>query len=473
MAYKIPWSNFHELNLDWLLEQVKKLREDVDNITGSATPYTSTPEMDGVGSPGTEVSYARGDHRHPTDTSRAAATDLAQEILDRGAADDTLQANIDATDAKIKFSSSAPYMDSSSASAGFSDYMARADHVHPTDTSRASATDLATLTARVDAFSGSAAPSDATPLMDGVGAAGTGGNYSRGDHVHPSDTSKFDTAGGTITGNATINGNFKQTKLRTAALLSVTGWYRVANVPNVAGNAVTLHIQRKGISSEIHEVFFAINGNTAAFHTVESDYGLQIITKIRYTSVGALDIYMDDSLTSDVLIEMERFAATEAALEAIHTQAIESVDNNPLGETIIRTEDIVRSESNPFQMALASPDITTFSAYNLTCSSISGFVSLLHNADNSILQMCIRVNLAVTARTGSGGGFEFDLPFNYNGPTCEMDIGSQSQHADEIIYATFTNGSPTVRVRSTESFNNIAAGTIRYKAAMFTLFNRS
>ena len=179
MAYKIPWSNFHELNLDWLLEQVKQLRTDVDNITGSSMPSSSIPEMDGIGSPGTEDNYARGDHRHPTDTSRAAQSDLTQEITDRGNADLSLASDIADVDAKIKFSSAAPIMDSASASAGFSDYMARADHIHPTDTSRASATEVAALTARVDNIVGSASPYDVTPLMDGVGTAGTVGAYSR------------------------------------------------------------------------------------------------------------------------------------------------------------------------------------------------------------------------------------------------------------------------------------------------------
>lgn len=36
-------------------------------------------------------------------------------------------------------------------------------------------------------------PSDATPLMDGTGAAGTATTYARGDHRHPSDTAKQDT----------------------------------------------------------------------------------------------------------------------------------------------------------------------------------------------------------------------------------------------------------------------------------------
>lgn len=36
------------------------------------SPYTSNPVMDGTASPGSSANYARGDHRHPTDTSRQA-----------------------------------------------------------------------------------------------------------------------------------------------------------------------------------------------------------------------------------------------------------------------------------------------------------------------------------------------------------------------------------------------------------------
>ena len=190
-----PYSNFHDLNLDWLLQQVRQLRTDVDGLIGSATPSDDTPVMDGAGDPGSSTNYARGDHQHPTDTSRAAAADLTQEISDRANADTTLQNNINAVDAKIVLATGAPLMDSSSATPGSSTSMARADHVHPTDTSRASATDLATLTARVDSFTGSAIASDAMPQMDGVASAGTGGNYSRGDHVHPSDSSKVNKSG--------------------------------------------------------------------------------------------------------------------------------------------------------------------------------------------------------------------------------------------------------------------------------------
>jgi len=42
--------------------------------------------------------------------------------------------------------------------------------------------------------------------MDGAAAAGSSTAYTRGDHRHPSDTTKLDTAGGIITGNLTVNG---------------------------------------------------------------------------------------------------------------------------------------------------------------------------------------------------------------------------------------------------------------------------
>ena len=336
MAYKIPWSNFHELNLDWLLEQVKQLREVVDGLIGSATPSNDTPEMDRIGGPGTYVTYSRGDHRHPTDTSRAAASVLTQEITDRGNADITLQNNIDAVDAKIKFSSAAPIMDSSSASAGFSDYMARADHIHPTDTSRASATDLALLQARVDGFTGSALPSDLTPNMDGVGSAGTGGNYSRGDHVHPSDTSKLDVAGGTVTGDLGVDGLLQENRNIATWQSSAPGWYRVAIIPNVQGSRVEITIARKSVSilPEMHKLVLSLLANPV-IEEEDSLSDTKIIDRVRYTSAGALDVHVDQNYVSDIYVYLKPAAPTLTALKAIHTVSVNSVSDTPVGETIL------------------------------------------------------------------------------------------------------------------------------------------
>lgn len=46
------------------------------DIPEGAAASTTTPLMDGTAAVGTELAFARGDHRHPTDTSRAAASDL-------------------------------------------------------------------------------------------------------------------------------------------------------------------------------------------------------------------------------------------------------------------------------------------------------------------------------------------------------------------------------------------------------------
>lgn len=71
--------------------------------TDSGTPYPSdatplsntTPIMDGTASAGSSTSAARGDHVHPTDTSRASVAALQSEASTRAAADTTLQNNID------------------------------------------------------------------------------------------------------------------------------------------------------------------------------------------------------------------------------------------------------------------------------------------------------------------------------------------------------------------------------------------
>lgn len=400
-----PYSNFHDLNLDWLLEAVKQLRTDVDGLIGSATPSNTTPQMDGAGAPGVSVNYSRGDHQHPTDTSRASATDLAdevtartnkdlsldgdiaavnakihfsasnplmdgspsagfsadqaradhihptdtsraaaadltQEINDRVNADTTLQNNINAVDAKIVLATGAPLMDSSSATPGSSTSMARADHVHPTDTSRASATDLATLTARVDSFTGSAIASDAMPQMDGAGSAGTGGNYSRGDHVHPSDTSKVNKAGDEITGDLQVDGYLSSPETEQyIAGVNAIGWIRIAEVPQEPGTICKFDIVKKGslTSPETHSIWLTILQNNIYFFNEVSRTEVLYVTKIRYSNAGAVDIYMDQNYTCDIGIGLSRYATDQAKAELIKLVTPSGVSDTPVGETILTT----------------------------------------------------------------------------------------------------------------------------------------
>lgn len=75
--FRFPWTNEHELNLDWIIRTVKSLLRRVKTLEesggggGGAEPYDSTPAALGAASPGVSDQYARGDHVHPMPTAAA------------------------------------------------------------------------------------------------------------------------------------------------------------------------------------------------------------------------------------------------------------------------------------------------------------------------------------------------------------------------------------------------------------------
>lgn len=75
------WQKIKELVTKNKVTKTSELTNDSGYITSAdvpegAMPSSTVPGMDGEASVGTETKYARGDHRHPTDTSRASAEDL-------------------------------------------------------------------------------------------------------------------------------------------------------------------------------------------------------------------------------------------------------------------------------------------------------------------------------------------------------------------------------------------------------------
>lgn len=501
-----PYSNFHDLNLDWLLQQVKQLRTDVDGLIGSAAPYNATPEMDGTGVPGSSVSYARGDHQHPTDTSRASATDLAdevtartnkdlaldgdiaavdakihfsasnplmdgspsagfstdqaradhihptdtsraaaadltQEISDRANADTTLQNNINAVDAKIVLATGAPLMDSSSATPGSSTSMARADHVHPTDTSRASATDLATLTARVDSFTGSAIASDAMPQMDGVGAAGTGGNYSRGDHVHPSDTSKVNKSGDTMTGNLRVDGAIVPLHELKFLHVNSIGWIRIADVARIPGTWAKFEIVRKGdvAPSEIHTIQLFVNQTGLTFKNETSFGDVLYVDKIRYSNAGKVDIHMDQTDESDIGVRLIAVGPTESITNDVKLIPFQGVAPSPGGETVLTEYTFIKTSG---EMNTFTPSVGT-SAFGGCWYSRNGEYVTVHvgvtgiTANTAHVIGMLPVGYMPVSECCSAGGSgtyeqEAHLYIRENG---SIDVWSPNSIAN--LYATF------------------------------------
>ena len=85
--------------LDAIMTEVEEARGEHDNLgerldemsSDTPTPSTAAPAMDGTAAAGTSTDYARADHVHPSDTSRASATSEAEdraalvELVDSGA----------------------------------------------------------------------------------------------------------------------------------------------------------------------------------------------------------------------------------------------------------------------------------------------------------------------------------------------------------------------------------------------------
>ena len=185
---------------------------------------TGTPLMNGTAAVGTSTLLSRQDHIHPTDTSRAP---LASPALTGTPTAPTAAAGTNTTQlattafvaaAIVAIRSGVVPLMNGTAAIGTSTLLARQDHVHPTDTSRAplasptftgtpaaptaaagtNTTQLATtafVTAAITAKVGTA-----TPLMNGTAAVGSSTMLSRQDHVHASDTTKANLASPTFTG---------------------------------------------------------------------------------------------------------------------------------------------------------------------------------------------------------------------------------------------------------------------------------
>jgi len=67
--------------------------------------------------------------------------------------------------------------------------------------------DGSTITITSGTIAASAAPYTSAPTMNGTAAPGIAAGYSRGDHVHPTDTSRAPLAGPTFTGTVTATGS--------------------------------------------------------------------------------------------------------------------------------------------------------------------------------------------------------------------------------------------------------------------------
>ncbi len=136
----------------------------------SAIASLATPLMDGAATAGVSGAWAAGDHVHPTDTSRYAASNPSS------------------------FQTAAQVATSLALYAPLASAALTGTPTAPTAAANTNTTQLAT-TAFVLAQA-----SSALPLIDGTAAPGSLATYARADHVHPTDTTRAAVASPTFTG---------------------------------------------------------------------------------------------------------------------------------------------------------------------------------------------------------------------------------------------------------------------------------
>ena len=200
---------------------------------GGGTPSDADPSMDGTASPGIISNFSRGDHVHPSDTSRApasAATATGTAFTAGGTISATnVQAAITELDSETQASLALKAPLASPALTG--------NPTAPTQASGDSSTRLATtafVAAAVTAVGG-LLPSNNNPLMNGAVSPGVGVSASRDDHVHPTDTSRAPLASPTFTGTPaapTATAGTNTTQLATTAFVAAAISGATASIPS-------------------------------------------------------------------------------------------------------------------------------------------------------------------------------------------------------------------------------------------------
>lgn len=178
MYDKYPYTDFHEMNLDWIIKEMKELVDAWESYGTAVTAEAHTssdPEVTVTGDLKEGLNFDFGLVQGPRGTTGPQGPQGEQgpsgnglEILDIYPTLAALQA------AHPTGSPGDAYLVGSGGN--YTLYI--------WSTSSNAWSDGGSLT--------SPAPSSGTPIMDGVGSAGSSLLYSREDHVHPADTSKLD-----------------------------------------------------------------------------------------------------------------------------------------------------------------------------------------------------------------------------------------------------------------------------------------
>lgn len=300
---------FTAKDLQTVQNNITALNDDKAPASSVPTASTSTPQMDGTGSYGSGTTYARGNHVHPTDTSRQAKI-TASGIL-KGDGSGGVTAAASGTDYALPSaiptaSTTNPSMDGT-ASYGSGTSYARSNHVHPTDTSRQAKITASGLL-KGDGSGGVSAATSGTDYQTPL-TAGT-------DYVQPSALSGYipTSQKGANSGVATLDSNGKVTAAQTSArivspssypytlqssdagcLITVTGSAaRTVNIPATLPLGTEIEIMKYGTGTVTVQAASGVtlNGTSAGSKQITEQYTsavLKAITSTAWVIQGAIE----------------------------------------------------------------------------------------------------------------------------------------------------------------------------------------
>lgn len=297
---------FTAKDLQTVQNNITALNDDKAPASSVPTASTSTPQMDGTGSYGSGTTYARGNHVHPTDTSRQAKI-TASGIL-KGDGSGGVTAAASGTDYALPSaiptaSTTNPSMDGT-ASYGSGTSYARSNHVHPTDTSRQAKITASGLL-KGDGSGGVSAAIAGTDYQTPL-TAGT-------DYVQPSTLSGYipTSQKGANSGVATLDSNGKVTAAQTSArivskssaytlqssdagcLFTVTGTTTIT-IPSTLALGTEIEIMNYGTSTVTVQAASGVtlNGTSAGSKQITEQYTsavLKAITATAWVIQGAIE----------------------------------------------------------------------------------------------------------------------------------------------------------------------------------------
>ena len=145
---------------------IAQLQTDVSGLV-IPDPSDASPQMDGTAAAGSSADYSRADHVHPSDTSKA---DAATTLAGYGITDAYTKTQVDGMIPSVPSAyTSDPEMDGT-ASPGSSTAWSRGDHVHPHDSTKADVSSIPTKTSDLTNDSGflTSAPVDSVNGQTGT-----------------------------------------------------------------------------------------------------------------------------------------------------------------------------------------------------------------------------------------------------------------------------------------------------------------